>query len=257
MAVEALDIYQLTKEQGGRRQENESQMRPENRSQVKELRVFRHLSEQAFDRLLSGSFFQRFPAHVVLFVEGDPADFLHIVVDGGVELFSAWRDNETTMQIARPVSTFILAAVIKDAPYLMSARTLEPSSVLMIPSENIRALISEDAGFGAAMVEELAACFRQVVKAQKNIKLRSGVERLANYLIALDNEKNRNGSVDLPFEKKILASLLGMSPENLSRAFATLKPYGVNVNGASVNFSNTDDLKNLAKPTPLIDDPCV
>lgn len=228
-------------------------MRPENRSQVKELSVFRHLSEQTFDRLLAGSFFQRFPAHVVLFVEGEPADFLHIVLDGGVELFSAWRDNETTMQIARPVSTFILAAVIKDAPYLMSARTLEPSSVLMIPSENIRTLISEDAGFGAAMVEELAACFRQVVKAQKNIKLRSGVERLANFLIALDHDGG--GEVALPFEKKLLASLLGMSPENLSRAFATLKPYGVVVNGADVTLSKRKDLEALARPTALIDDP--
>jgi len=228
-------------------------MRPENRSQVKELSVFRNLSEEAFDRLLAGSFFQRFPAHVDLFVEGDPADFLHIVIDGCVELFSAWRDNETTMQIARPVSTFILAAVIKDAPYLMSARTLEPSNVLMIRSENIRELITADAGFGAAMVDELAACFRQVVKAQKNIKLRSGVERLANFLIALDDAGD--GLVTLPFEKKLLASLLGMSPENLSRAFATLKHYGVSVNGGAVTLSKRKDLEVLARPTALIDDP--
>lgn len=230
-------------------------MRPENRNQVKDLKLFRGLPDAAFDRLLAGSFLQRFPAHVVLIREGDPADFLHVVIDGGVELFSNWRDRETTMQIARPVSTFILAAVIKDAPYLMSARTLESSAVLMIPSENIRSLMASDSGFGVAMVNELAACFRQVVKAQKNIKLRSGVERLANFLIRLDQDQNGSGEVVLPFEKKILASFLGMSPENLSRAFATLKPYGVNVDGASVTLSAGSGLEQLAKPTALIDDP--
>lgn len=233
----------------------ESAMRQENRNQVKELRLFRGLPEQAFERLLAGSFFQRFPAHVVLIREGEPADFLHVVVDGGVELFSNWRGRETTMQIVRPVSTFILAAVVKDAPYLMSARTLDPSSILMIPSENIRELMASESGFGVAMVNELAAGFRLFVKAHKNIKLRSGVERLANYLIKLDNEQHGSGEVILPFEKRLIASFLGMSPENLSRAFGTLRPYGVVVNGASVTLMKKKDLGRLAMPTELIDDP--
>ncbi len=230
-------------------------MRPENRNQVKELSLFRGMTDGAFDQLLTGSFFQRFPAHVVLIREGDPADFLHVVVDGGVELFSNWRDHESTISIARPVSTFILAALIRDAPYLMSARTLDASSILMIPSENIRAAMVDDGAFSIAMVGELAACFRQVVKAQKNLKLRSGVERLANYLLRLDAEQQGAGHVVLPIEKKLLASLLGMTPENLSRAFATLKPYGVTVANAEIEIANPGDLKTLAKPTPLIDDP--
>ncbi len=230
-------------------------MRSESREQVKALSLFGDMSEAAFERLLAGSYFQRFPAHVVLIREGDPADFLHVVVEGGVELFSDWRDRETTMSIARPVSTFILAAVIKDAPYLMSARTMEPSSILMIPSENIRAAMTADSAFSIAMVNELAVCFRGVVKAQKNIKLRTGVERLANYLLRLGAQQDDGGKVTIPIEKKTLASLLGMSPENLSRAFATLKPYGVDVDGAVVKFAANSDLKDFAKPTPLIDDP--
>src|SRR3990167_6683906 len=230
-------------------------MRPENRRLVKELTLFRAMPDAAFDRLLAGSFFQRFPAHVVLIREGDLADFLHIVIDGGVELFSNWRDHETTISIARPISTFILAAVVKDAPYLMSARTLDASSILMIPSENIRTAMLDDSAFGVAMVDELAACFREIVKAQKNLKLRSGVERLANYLLRLDAEQRNDGRVVLPFEKKLLASLLNMTPENLSRAFATLKPYGVAVSAAAVEIAHPGGLRRFAQPTPLIDDP--
>ncbi len=233
----------------------ESLMRPENRSHVKDLSLFRGMSDEAFDRLLAGSYLQRFPAHVVLVREGDPADFLYIVIDGGVELFSSWRDRESTMSIARPVSTFILAAVIKDAPYLMSARTLDSSSILMIPSGNIRAAMAADGAFGVAMVGELAACFREVVKAQKNLKLRSGVERLANYLLKLDAAQDNSGRIVLPIEKRLLASLLSMTPENLSRAFATLKAYGVTVNNAEIQLLDLDDLRRFARPALLIDDP--
>ena len=233
--------------------EHESLMRHEDRDQIKKLSLFRDMPEAAIDRLLAGCYLQRFPAHVVLISEGEPADFLHIVIEGGVELFSTWRDRETTMSIARPVSTFILAAVIKDAPYLMSARTLQPSSILMIPSGNIRAMMAEDRVFGAAMVNELSASFREVVKSQKNVKLRSGVERLANYLLQLSETHDR--CAELPIEKKTLASLLGMSPENLSRAFASLKAYGVVVNGGSVTLTQPGDLERLAKPNNLIDDP--
>lgn len=230
-------------------------MRPERREVVKNVRLFRGMSEDAFDKLLKGSFFQRFPAHVVLIREGEPADFLHVVIDGSVELFSSWRDRETTMAIALPVSTFILAAVIKDAPYLKSARTLEASDVLMIPAENLRRGMAEDPTFGLAMVTELAGAYRDVVKTCKNLKLRSGVERLANYLLRLHAMNGGKKTVTLPIEKKTLASLLGMTPENLSRAFATLKPYGVAVRNAEVELTNISDLEALARPTALIDDP--
>ncbi len=45
-----------------------------------------------------------------------------------------------------------------------------------------------------------------------------------------------------------------MTPENLSRAFGTLRGYGVDVNGKEVVINQPDDLRRLAKPDPLIDD---
>ncbi len=38
----------------------------------------------------------------------------------------------------RPVSTFILAAVIRDEVYLKSARTLTPAQILMVPAQTVR-----------------------------------------------------------------------------------------------------------------------
>jgi len=45
-----------------------------------------------------------------------------------------------------------------------------------------------------------------------------------------------------------------MTPENLSRAFKGLQPYGVTVAGTRVTISKQTDLERFAKPNPLIDD---
>lgn len=230
-------------------------MRPEEYPVIRQLPLFADMGDDVFAEMMQAAYLQMFPPQVQLISEGDPADFLYVMVEGCVELFATSNGRETVLQLVRPVSTFILAAVLKDAVYLMSARTSEKSRVLMIPSQNVRAAFESDAPFARSIVVELASCFRAVVKEQKNLKLRSGVERLANMLLRLHREQGASGSLTLPCDKRTLAALLGMTPENLSRAFGTLRSYGVEVNGPGIRLAKLKDLTALAKPSPLIDDP--
>jgi len=131
----------------------------------------------------------------------------------------------------------------------------------MIPSENIRNAFRDDDSFARAIVEDLADTYRGTIKEQKNLKLRTAVERLANRILqfhrecAKSDEGDASNTFELPYGKRTLASLLGMTPENLSRAFNTLKPYGVEVKGAKIQLSDLAALRSLAKENPLIDDP--
>ncbi len=203
---------------------------------------------------MRGAYVQTFPPQVDLIVEGDPCDFFHIVTEGSVELFAAWNGRETTMATMRPVASFILAATIKDAPYLMSARTTEKSRIVLIPSSDVRLAFANDLAFSRAIVSELASCYRnRSIKNSKDLKLRNSVERLANYL--LRQYRNHGTTFDLRMEKRRLASYLGMTPENLSRSIKTLQGYGVEVDGMTVTVTqHTRSGKRFAKPTPLIDD---
>jgi CRP/FNR family transcriptional regulator, transcriptional activator FtrB len=222
---------------------------------VRELDLFADMAKANFEELMQAAFLQRFPPQVQLITEGDPADFLHIVVEGGVELFATGNGRETSIEIVRPVSTFILAAVLRDAVYLMSGRTIESSIVLMVPAENVRGIFARDNAFARAVVRELSGRYRAVVKSLKSHKLRNAVERLANFLLQQHAQQGDGGTVDLQVDKRTLAALLGMTPENLSRAFATLRPYGVEVNGREIRLNSIAELRGLAKPNPLIDDP--
>jgi len=229
-------------------------MRSEEHEAVRRLELFAEMSDESFETLVTGAFLQRFPPRLQLITEGDPSDFLYVVLDGRVELFAQANNRETTIGMIEPLGTFILAATLKDAVYLMSARTLEPSRLLMIPSQNVRQVFGADSAFARAMSQELATRFRELVKLLKTQKLRTGVERLANYLLGHAEEQEGQLVVNLSMEKTVLAAFLGMTPENLSRAFATLRLYGVEVDGSEIRLTKPKDVETLAKPTDLIDD---
>lgn len=228
-------------------------MRTQDSELIRALALFRDMSDARFDELMRAAFLQRFPAHVVLIQEGEPPDFLHVVVDGTVELFATHQGRETTIDILQPVTTFILAAVIQDEVYLKSARTLTGAQILMIPAEAVRSVFGQDAMFARAVVGELAVRYRSIVRELKNQKLRTGIERLANWILRRDAESGGAGRFTLSYDKRTVASLLGMTPENLSRNLATLSADCLASEGRDITITDRERLVRVATPNPLVD----
>jgi CRP/FNR family transcriptional regulator, transcriptional activator FtrB len=228
-------------------------MRAEDLAATRDLPLFKGVAADLVEDMLRVSFLQRFPAHVELVREGEPPDFLHVVIDGQVDVYSAYRDRETTVAVVGPGHSFIVAAVLVDRLYLKSARALTATRILMIPAEMVRRAFAEDAVFARRMALELANAYRTVVKELKNQKLRSSLERLANWILSHGAAAGSRG-FEIPFDKKVLASRLGMAPEVLSRSFATLAEYKVAVSGRMVTVGDLEVLRRLAHPSPTIDD---
>lgn len=230
-------------------------MRPSDLPEIRHLPLFSDMLQANFEQLMQGAYAQNFPAGIELVRQGDPADFLHIVVEGAVELFAEWGGNTCTMAVVQPVGTFILAACIKDAPYLMSARTLEKSRVILIPAPDLRAVFRRDPEFAVSTINELAGCYRAVVRHAKGLKLRNSRERVAAYLLRLARRAGPGGAYPLPLEKRVIASYLGMTPENLSRTLRALESKGVTVSGNMVSVTDYERLSAIAQPDPLLDGP--
>ncbi len=231
----------------------ETTVRQSDRKLIRKLPLFCDMRHANFEKLVSAAYLQHLPQHMTLITEGDLPDFLHIVIDGSVKMFSTHDGHETTLDIMRPVTTFILAAVIRNAVYLKSARTLTPTQILMIPAKTVRSVFGRDAAFARAIVNELSDRYRAVVRSLKNEKLRTGAERLANWILQADTLQGHHRSIELTFDKRTLASRLGMTPENLSRNLALLAKYGVRSTGRDIKIEDSLALKRFAKPNPLID----
>lgn len=230
-------------------------MRVSDLPEIRHLPLFSEMLQANFEQLMQAAYAQTFPAGVELVRQGDPADFLHVVLEGAVELFAGWGGRTCTMTVVQPVGTFILAACIRDAPYLMSARTLERSRIILIPASDLRAVFRRDPEFAVSTINELAGCYRAVVRHAKGLKLRDSRERVAAYLVKHLRRAAPANSFNLPLEKRILASYLGMTPENLSRTLRALERDGVVVEGSRVTVTDYDRLALVALPDPLLDGP--
>lgn len=230
-------------------------MRDNDKPSLRRLPLFREMMTQTFDALMQVAYLQSFPPQLELIKQGELADFMHVIIDGAVELRATWNGRDAVMGIVHPVSTFILAACVHDAPYLMSARTLERSQIVMLPVADVRAALRRDSDFAMATMRELAGGYRTFVRHAKNLKLRNSVERLAAYILMQSSRLGDAASIVLPVEKRHLASYLGMTPENLSRSMKALQEHGLEVQGMRVTITDRARLAAVAVPDRSMDGP--
>lgn len=230
-------------------------MRAHELLQVKSLPLFSGMAAESLEGLLDAALLQQFPAGVVLIHEGQPADFLHVLVDGLIEIFTEQNGVEWGISLINPVSTFILAAVVTDQPYLNSARTLANSRILLIPRQRVRAVFDEDVAFARIVARELAQAYRSSVKKLKGYMARSSAERLANWILTEAHGEGSRKNIVIPFDRGTLASHIGTTRENLSRSLALLTDHGVRARGREIVIDNKDQLEAFAHPQRLIDDP--
>lgn len=230
-------------------------MRAHELLQLKNLPLFSEMTEDSVASLLDAALLQQFPAGVILLHEGDHADFLHVLVDGMVEIFTEQDGGEWGISLINPVSTFILAAVVSDQPYLNSARTLSDSRILLIPAQRVRTIFDQDVAFARIVARELALAYRLSVKKLKGYMARSSVERLANWVLAEAHKDDSQSNIVIPFDRGTLASHIGTTRENLSRSLALLTEHGVRIRGREIVIDNQQQLETFARPQRLIDDP--
>ena len=70
--------------------------------------------------------------------------------------------------------------------------------------------------------------------------------RLAEFLLREAAGETGSARISLPYTKLNVARRLGVSPEVLSRAFASLKGHGVTVEGATVEIADITRLRELS-----------
>jgi len=222
---------------------------------VAALPLFSALDPETRQRLLRHGLMQQAPAGTVLFNEGDRPDFLHILIEGKVELLAHEGGRpRAVVEVLQPLDSFILAAVVTDTRCLMTARTYERSRLLLLPAEHLRTELCRQPRVALMLLAALAGQYRTMVRQIKNLKLRTATERVGCFLLVLAREQGGTGAVTLPYSKRVLAERLGMTPENLSRAFAQLRERGVCIDRQGITIADTEALSRYCHPDALIDD---
>lgn len=213
---------------------------------VRSIHLFENVSDPYLPTLLKSASIRHFPPRILLFTEGDRATTLYTLLRGSVELFSEHHDRWSTIAVIRSIKPFMLTSIAHDLNP-MSARTLERSQLLLVPLKVIQQLIDADPTFARAITHELAEDLRDIIEDFKNHRLKTSMERLAEWVLRSDQDAGGTGHFVIPYGKRTLASLLGMAPESLSRNLASLAPLGLSVRGRHVSLNDRAALAQFAR----------
>ena len=228
-------------------------MTSQDRSQAMATPLLRGLDMDRVERLLSGASIRRVPRRVLLFEEGSVPECLYLLLSGSVEAFTSAGGRDWTILIFSNPDIFIPAAALVDEQHLVSARTLKLSRLLLIPVDTVRSEMAQCPVFACRLATLLAGQFRVTLRHIKDLKTRTGPQRLAAYLLRLVDEKGKAGTAELPHSKGILASRLGMSAETMSRSLQVVADHGVVVRGHRVFVQDRREAETFCRRSPLID----
>jgi CRP/FNR family transcriptional regulator, transcriptional activator FtrB len=217
---------------------------------LRETPLLRDLSESVMTRVAAISKIVDAPADTEVCRQGEAADELIIVLSGQLAGFSTAANGTTAVvEVIRSGETLGLATLLARLPRLLGVRTVTPSQFLSIEAEGLLALVEQEPSLVTALLRAEANEFHALVRQVCDLKLRTTAQRLGCYLLALSPEQKANTTaMRLPFDKRLLAARLGCRQENLSRAFAALRGFGVETHGARVILHDIAKLKAYSEP---------
>jgi CRP/FNR family transcriptional activator FtrB len=212
--------------------------------------LLRDLAGAVLDRLAAISEIVETPEEIEICRQGDTPDALIVVLNGQLAGFStAANGTIAVVEVIRTGETLGLATLLARLPRLFGVRTIAPSRLLSIEAEGLLALVEQEPSLVTALLRAQANEFHAMVRQVCDLKLRTTAQRLGCYLLALSTEKKANATaLRLPFDKRLLAARLGCRQENLSRAFAALRDFGVETHGARVILHDIASLTAYSEP---------
>jgi CRP/FNR family transcriptional regulator, dissimilatory nitrate respiration regulator len=211
--------------------------------------LFEGLDDAHLLEVISRARRKRLDGNQTLFLEGDRAQGLYMVIQGRVKVFKmSPKGREQTLMIMGPGEPVGEVAVLSGEAYPASAETLEPSETLYIPREAFLDLVTREPEVAMRLLSALSARLRSFASLIEDLSLRDVSERLAAYLLSLATEGSPEQTIDLKVSKTQLSATVGTVPETLSRAFQQLSRAGAaETSGRRVHIKDRAILERLAR----------
>ena len=159
----------------------------------------------------------------ILFHEGQKADSVWVVKTGRVHLKRFSSSGKTsTPCVMTPGEMFCCLPALDQGPYPADAVAAEKSTVIVIPAEQFKQMLSRHPAFREKAICLLCHRLRQVE--EKGCMLyESAEQRLARVLMAL----SKKFGPTIPLTREELSEIAGITPETTIRVMSLFKKQGM------------------------------
>lgn len=215
---------------------------------LKHTPLFSELDEQTLRALADRAIERKLSRDEILFVAGDEARGLYVIVEGALRAFRESVDGrEQVIHIERAPSSIAEVPVFDDGVYPSTVAAEEETTVLFIDKKDVRRLCLEHPQISLAALKVLSARLRRCAALVEELSLREVGQRLARFLLAEARTKGerteRGFSMDITLTNQQIATRIGSVREVVSRAFTRLQHEGlISVQGRHLEIHNESAL---------------
>lgn len=201
--------------------------------------LFAGLEEPHLSGLLRDASVRVHPKGQLLFQQGDTADRFYVVLSGWVKIFRLTPDgDQAVMGLFTRGESFAEAAMFMGGQFPASAEVVEEARLLRVESGPFQKQLYAEPAIAVAMLASVSRRMHYLVGQIEQLQVRSGTQRVADFLLKLCPVREGSAEIALPYDKSLIASRLGMKPESFSRALARLRDLGVHTERSHVSISD-------------------
>lgn len=184
-----------------------------------------------------------------LFQKGDPVTGFYIVVHGQVKLaIPSAQGLEKVVEIIGPRQSLGEAVMFLGRPYPVTAQALADTLLLRIDHSAVDRLLADDVSFARRMLAGLSMRLHALIQDVESYSLHSSTQRVIGYLLqhCFEGSGDVEQAIALPTAKHVIASLLNLTPETLSRIFQDLARAGlIEVQGRTIVIPSVRRLREF------------
>ncbi len=185
------------------------------------------------------------PGHA-LFRQGEPALAFFIIVDGWIKLYRVTpAGDEAVLNVLTTGESLAEAVTFTSGRYPATACAVTRARVVMIPADYVMNCIREMPEIAFAMIASTSQHLHRMVQRIEQLTAQSAIQRVADFLATLAPCSKGPCTIELPYDKSVIAGRLGLKPESLSRVFAKLRSIGIDVRASHVIVGEVAQLRNL------------
>lgn len=194
---------------------------------LKRLALFADVTQAELDQIAAATTEVHVPRGTVIFRRGDPCHGFHTVVSGQVKLgFASSDGTEKVVEIIGAGQSFGEALMFMERPYIINAQALTDSLLLHVGSQAVFDELDRNPRFARRMLSGLSRRLHGLVMDVESYSLRSGSQRVTNYLLR-EGACENGDRLTLPVSKRLIASRLNLTPEHFSRVLHDLVQGGM------------------------------
>ncbi len=217
---------------------------------------FHGLSEDQLKEIKHIAVNRHFSKGELIYSEGDHSDGFYVVVAGMIKVFKvSLEGKEHIMRIVGPGESFGQVSVYAGRTFPASTQAIAKSHLLFLPRSAFVELITNNPSLALSMLASLSMRLREFTVHVERLALKEVPGRLAAYLIHLiDEQQDEKDIVSLNISKVQLSSLLGTTPETLSRILSQMADSGlIEVKKRDIRIMDYAGLEELAEYGKNID----